>query len=177
MDQTQQLTKLLETDGPRLHALLFRITLHEDAADDLFQDLFLRMSNSAAFLRADNPVAYVFRCASNLAFDWRRSRQRRMRREVDAGVAADEADEESPPLRNMIVREELNKVLNAVERLPESQREVIVMRYLQQLSHLEIAAQTGRTAQQVRGLCAKAIHRLRALTDSPLSAAGNLWEP
>ena len=40
---------LLEAEGPRLYALLARITLREDVAEDLMQELFLKLNRSRPF--------------------------------------------------------------------------------------------------------------------------------
>ncbi len=48
---TNQVLSLLDEQGPRLYALLVRITLREDVAEDLMQELFLRLSRRDALLR------------------------------------------------------------------------------------------------------------------------------
>ena len=76
-DRTDDLLRLLDAEGPRLHALLIRVTLREDVAEDLMQELFLKLNRSKAFDRAVDPVAYAGRTAVNLAFDWRHRQKRR----------------------------------------------------------------------------------------------------
>jgi RNA polymerase sigma factor (sigma-70 family) len=156
VDSTACLLQLLETDGRRLHRLLTRLTLRADAADDLLQELFLRLRSSASFRNATDPAAFAVRTAVNLAFDWRRKRRRR--REV--GKVPDQAT--SPdPLTKLVEREELDQVLIALTELPESVRLCLVLRHLEQLDPNEVARLLGRTAHQVRALCAKGVARLR----------------
>ncbi|HEY2761830.1 MAG TPA: sigma factor, partial [Pirellulales bacterium] len=64
---------LLAEHGQQLHALLFRLTLRADAAEDLLQELFCRLATSKSFQHAANPAAFAYRSATNLAFDWRRA--------------------------------------------------------------------------------------------------------
>src|SRR4051794_7288180 len=71
------LIAILDAHGPALHALLLRLTLRQDVADDLLQELFVKLAGSRSFRAAIDPVAYVKRAAVNLALDWRRARQRR----------------------------------------------------------------------------------------------------
>ena len=156
MDSTAGLLHLLETDGRRLHRLLTRLTLRADAADDLLQDLFLRLRSSAGFGKATDPAAFAVRTAVNLAFDWRR--QRRRRREV--GEVPDHAIR-SDPLAKLMEREELNRVLTALTELSESVRTCLVLRYLEQMDADEVGRLLGKTAHQVRALCAKGLVRLR----------------
>jgi hypothetical protein len=52
---------LLETDCRRLHRLLIRLTLLADAANDLLQELFLRLRSSTGFRNATDPAAFAVR--------------------------------------------------------------------------------------------------------------------
>ena len=59
----------LAEHGPRLHAILLRLTLRADVAEDLMQDLFCKLAENQRFATAASPVAYATRMATNLAFD------------------------------------------------------------------------------------------------------------
>ena len=47
-DDGKRLLTLLETTGRRLHVLLVRLTQREDVAEDLMQELFLKLTGGAA---------------------------------------------------------------------------------------------------------------------------------
>lgn len=158
------LLELLETAGPRLHALLVRLTLREDVAEDLLQDLFLRLNASEGFLKAADPTAFAFRSAIHLAFDWRRSKNRRA---SPAPLDIEPAATAPSPLGAMVQREELEQVLEAAQDLSEGAREAFVLHYIQQESYEAIAAATGRTPQQVRGLAYKAVVGIRERLSEP----------
>jgi len=66
----ENLLAMLDRSGPHLHVLLTRLTLREDVAEELMQELFLKLSRSDGFRRAHDPVAYACRAATHLAFDW-----------------------------------------------------------------------------------------------------------
>jgi RNA polymerase sigma-70 factor (ECF subfamily) len=153
---------LLADHGARLHALLTRLTLREDVAEDLLQELFLKLTQRPGFGRAQDPVAYAFRAAINLAFDWRRARKKVPRMEP---ASDDLVGRGGSPPREAARREELQRVLDALVRLPGLNREIVVMRYLEQHSYETIAGQFGKTPHQVRALCHKALSRLRSLLD------------
>ena len=68
-DQPGRLMQLLDERGEALYALLLRATLREDVAEDLLQDLFLRLEGSTGFAGADNTYAYARTAAVRLAFD------------------------------------------------------------------------------------------------------------
>lgn len=151
---------ILETNGPQLHALLVRLTLRTDVAEDLLQELFLKLRCSKGFQRAENRAAYAFRAAIHLAVDWRRSN--RGARNC-ATLQTDPSVAPAPPLERLIVAEELERVVDVLPELPEMSRTVLVLHHLQHLGYDEIARQLGKTEHQARALCSKAIRRLRAL--------------
>lgn len=152
---------LLAEQGPRLHALLVRITLREDVAEDLMQELFLKLSRPHTLPRAVDPVGYAVRAATRLAFDWRRSQRRR--RELAATEIEPASNHEQKPCR-LEQREELHAVLDAIQRLSTVCRDIVVMRYLEGRPYEEIAAAVGKSLHQTRALCYKSIVRLRAIT-------------
>lgn len=158
-DDRQVLLSLLESAGPRLHALLTRLTLREDVAEELLQDLFLGLSERNGFSEADNKEAYAFQVARHLAFDWRR----RNRRRESTPLAADREVGQASPLSALIDREQLEQVLDAANKLTALGREVFVMRFIQQQSYEIIATKLGKTPHQVRGLCHKAVKDIRRL--------------
>lgn len=159
-DPLDRTLAFLDAEGPRVHALLVRLTLSEEVAEDLMQELFLRLSRSKEFANADNAAAYAFRSAAHLAFDWRRSQKRTGCSSVEDQQAP--VDAISSPLMDLVRREQFEEVLQALDRLSAGSREIIVARYLLQESYEEIAERLGKTAKQVRGLHHKAVIRLRA---------------
>lgn len=157
---------LLERAGPGLHALLTRLTLREDVAEDLMQDLFLKLCNARALEGASNPSAYARRVAINLAFDWRRRQQ-------EGPLLLDEFREpvshENSPLARLVQAEEVEQVLDAISRLNGLSRQALVLRYIEQNSYEEIACALDRDPHQVRALCAKGLKRVRDLLRHPHS--------
>lgn len=153
------LMRLLDERGAELHGLLFRLTMREDVAEDLLQDLFLRLSTSEGFADARNAYAYARTAAIRLAFDWRRSRRVR----PAESVADEPVGPSRSPLADAIESEQIDRVLAAMQQLADAQREIIAMRYLQQMSYEDIAGQLDVTAHQARARCAKAMRRLRAM--------------
>ncbi len=152
------LVAILGNHGPALHALLLRLTLREDAADDLLQELFVRLAGAHGFRSATDPAAYVKRTAINLALDWRRARKRAPADAEDAETVAST----SSPLDGLIDREDVERILDASAALSELSRQALVMRYVQQESFDAVGAALGRTPHQARGLCHAAVVELRA---------------
>ena len=167
-NRQRKLLELLDKSGASLHALLTRLTLRKDIAEELMQELFIKLSNSKGLQRSANPTAYARRAAINLAFDWRRSQKRNP---VGLDEVGEPAAENRSPLAGLIQTEELEEILNAIGQLNGASREAFVMRYIQEQSNDYIAEQLGKTAHQVRALCHKALTHLRDALDAgePLS--------
>ena len=158
IERQQKILQLLDTSGPCLHRLLARLTRREDAIGDLLQELFIRLWNSKTFDKADDPLAYAYRTAINLAFEWRR-RQQIMCQSLEVNCPA--AQDNPSALGKMIQAEELEQVLDATSRLSDLARDVVVMRYIEQDSYEEIAERLGKKPQHMRSVCAKAMAQLR----------------
>ena len=159
----KELLELLDKSGADLYALLTRLTLREDVAEELMQELFIKLNNSTSFGKIANWNAYARRSAINLAFDWRRSQKQTVLR---LRQVAEPVSNDDSPLGKLIHSEEMQKTLDAVGKLKKSSREVLIMRYLQQESYDNIAEQLGKTSHQVRALCSRAIRNLRDVLGS-----------
>jgi RNA polymerase sigma-70 factor (ECF subfamily) len=157
-NRRRQLLATLETAGPGLHALLMRLTLREDVAEELMQELFIRLHRSDGFADAANPAGYAYRAAMRLAFDWHRTQKRML---VAVPIPDDAEAKEPSPLCTLLEREQLEQVLRAANELTELCRDAFVMRYIQQDSYEVIGERLDKTPHQVRGLCHRAVQGIR----------------
>ena len=159
-DSTERLLELLAREGPSLLALLTRLTLNGHAAEDLIQELFVKICQSDAFYSARNPAAYLRRTAIHLAFAWRR----RLRRAADTAVNIGEIEviDHGPRAEVLAIqREDWQRILDAAGELTGLARDVFVLQYLQRQTVEEIAEQIERTPHQVRALASKAVAAVR----------------
>jgi RNA polymerase sigma factor (sigma-70 family) len=143
-----------------LYALLVRLTLSEDVADDLLQELVVRLSQSDGFRQADDSLRYARRAAIHLAFDWHRRRKRSGKIE---GLLKEPAAAAASPLNMLIAREDYEQILASMKELSALSRTCLVLHYIEHLSYSEIAEQLGKSPHQVRGVCHKGIRRLQQL--------------
>ena len=157
-NRQEELLELLDKLGASLYGLLTKLTLCEDVAEELMQELFIKLNNSSGLDKVENWAAYARKAAINLAFDWRR-RQKTTTLRLDQ--AQEPASNENSPLTKMIETEQLQEVLSAIGRLNAPSRQALVMRYIQQQSYDYIAEQLCKTPHQVRALCSKALKNLR----------------
>jgi RNA polymerase sigma-70 factor, ECF subfamily len=112
---------------------------------------------------------------ANLARDHQRER-RDVRRECSLEQAVEQssarleawlAAQQSSPSARAARHEQLFALASALAGLPEAQREAVEMRYLQDLSLNEIAAQMGRTPGAVAGLLHRGLDALRQHLGEP----------
>jgi RNA polymerase sigma-70 factor (ECF subfamily) len=145
----------IDTFGPGLLTYLARYVRSRDDAEDLFQEVCLRLLEALPRYRhAGRFRSWVYTIAANAARD--HLRRRRPMTPPDGDVTTPSAD------RVAAAREALERVRDAVERLPAAQREVFLMRMHSGLAFREIAEALGRPLNTVLGRMHDAIERLRA---------------
>src|SRR5215471_8314955 len=140
----------------RIFRYLRRAVGQADAARDLTQDVFLRVSRAVVPKVAEREVIiWLFSIARNLVFDHHRKRVRRPNQ-----VAL--VDEDSrPPTQDVEVA-----VNEALATLDDLDRDVFLMREMAGLGYQEIAEACGLTPDAVRSR----IHRARLELRSQLAA-------
>ena len=161
-ENVRQLLAILESHGSRIHRLLARLTLCDRIAEDLMQELFLRLTKSEAFANARNQTAYAIRTATNLAFEWRRQQQRTTKFST---LLDDPVSDTASPDSVLENTEDCAQVLRALDELSELSRQVIVLHRLEENSYETVAQQLGKTPHQVRAICSKAIGQLKRILD------------
>lgn len=165
------LATALRDDARFLRVLAQSLVHDEQLADDVVQEawvaVLLRPPRAAGGLRP-----WLAAVVRNLSFRARRGRTRRERRE--AAAALPEADPESP--ERLAERGELQRVLlNAVMELPAGQRDVVLLRYLDDVPAAEIARRRGVPDATVRTQLKRALDRLRAKLDARAIGGRAAW--
>lgn len=144
----------LEALVRRYHGPLFayacRLVRDAHMAQDLVQETFYRLCRHAGTL--DRPEAvrtWLYRVLTRLAQDWARAAATRRERVEDAGAVTRAAEAGADGGRVVSLaelierREDRRRVAEALARLPEEQRVVILLRFYQELSLAEIAGVLG----------------------------------
>ncbi len=130
--------------------------------DDLLQEVYVRVCESAKKQQPDNARLFVFTTARNLLIDRvRRERVIPIEAVEDLG-ALNAAIDEPGPDRAVMAREELRRVQNALDKLPPRCREAVVLRRVEGLSRRNIAQRMGITEATVAEHLA---HGMSAIAD------------
>lgn len=142
------------------------------AADDVYQELFVRLRGGALPQDLTNPKGYLFRMAYNLANELARARRRQEARDMQwtdtttQKVGADTISDTAAADDALASKERLAAVMRAVEGLPPKTREVFVMCRVRGLSHREIAAALGISTKTVEKHMTAALKHLTLILRS-----------
>lgn len=154
---------LVRRHQQRAVALAQRFLERQDAAEDIAQDAFIRVLQSA---RSYTPQAkfttWLYRIVANLCWDMRRRRARNDRLRLVA------PPDESPAGDWLERRETAAAVRKAIAELPDRQRLVVLLHRFDGLGHEEIAEITGWSRSAVESCLVRAYAQLR-ITLAPLS--------
>ncbi len=130
----------------QVYTLALKMVGNEDDAYDISQDAFVKAYNNLSKFRGDSKFSvWLYRLTSNLCLDFLRSRKRRSASSTSYINSDDEQQEiEIPDSRfspeTLLEKRELRRRVNAaLESLPDSYREIIVLREINGLSYEEIA--------------------------------------
>lgn len=143
---------------PPVYRFVRSQTPDDATAEDLTAQVFFNALSSAATFRADGSYrSWLYRIAHNVVVSWRARRDR----SIAVEEIPDEADPSPSPASCAISKDALKEVWNKVAELPAAQREVVALRYLDDLTTEEIGRATGRSRGAVRILLHRARTRLR----------------
>lgn len=114
----------------------------QEDADDLLQEIFLKVWNALPSFRGESGLyTWIWRIATNETLNWlRKERVRAALRFSSIDAVMERRIQADPFFNGTEAQRELSK---AVAKLPEKQRQIFVMRWWDELSYDEISAITG----------------------------------
>jgi RNA polymerase sigma-70 factor (ECF subfamily) len=138
--------------------ILRRVRNHHDA-EDLTAQVFVQALNHLDPQKAgtDEVASWLFTSARNATVN----HSRRHRYVVSVEEVPESIDESEDPGELLLNEEKLGQVLDAIAKLPEERRKAIILRFVEQLPHAEIAEMLGRTETSARVLLHRTIAHLR----------------
>jgi RNA polymerase sigma-70 factor (ECF subfamily) len=152
--------ELYQTYGPRVKAYMMRCGADAATADDLVQETLLTVWRKAALYANDRGSigAWVFTIARNLRIDrlrrelpWQQLPEGRLQ-EASADVPADEA---------LYAKQRQRRVGAVLAELPDEQRAVVTLSFVDGLSHSAIAEQLRLPLGTVKSRIRLACQRIR----------------
>lgn len=157
--------RLVERYQARLFNFLYRYLRDRQAAEDVTQEVFLRIYQAAPRFQARGKVrTWVFTIAYNLAMNELKRRQRGGVLGFLLGEGRESVAVEPPDPSERLELEET--VTRALAVLPDSQRAALLLRVWDDLSYQEIGVILGISRASVESLLFRARDRLRRLLRS-----------
>ena len=153
----------------RLYSYILFSVKNEDLADDLFQETFVKAIvnlRNGKYIETGKFYSWLTRIAHNLIIDQYRTERNEntiSNEEAEVDLFENASFAEACIESNMISEQSLDDIRNLVEFLPENQREVVRMRYYQDLSFKEISDKTGVSINTALGRMRYAILNMRKM--------------
>jgi len=154
---------------PIIH-FLFRMVRNEAIAEELAQEVFLRVYRSRESYRAEAKFStWLYRIATNLAVNHARdTKHERSARTVyldapdeETGTAPDVADDEPTAEQNLLRAERMKAIRAHVMALPERQRMAVLMHKYQGMDYREIGEVLKQSESATKSLLFRAYQTLR----------------
>ena len=161
----QALTELYDQYVDRIYAYIYHRVGQAEIAEDLTGQVFMRMLEA---IGAGRPwrtsfSGWLYRIAHNLVIDHYRRRQRHAFVELDDAVPVQAVD--GDPLRMAQLRLDSQRLREALRTLTDEQSQVIVLRFLEELSIAEVAQMMGKTEGAIKALQYRAVLALRRVME------------
>jgi RNA polymerase sigma-70 factor (ECF subfamily) len=130
--------------------------------EDATQEVFVKVSRALPRFRGESSVStWIYRVATNVAYDRLRSPSLRRAGEVPIDTATP-AKDPSPDVERQLVRGEMNDCVDRfIDRLPANYRSVVILSEHEGLTNQEIAKALGLTVQTVKIRLHRARTRLK----------------
>ena len=154
--------KLYETVFPILFRVAYRITSSEEAAEDLCQEAFFRLhEKNMVFPSPDEAKYWLIRVVKNAALNYakrkvreRKAYQKAFREETRTVETGENA---------LLKKESREEVREALEKLPENLKQVLILKEYGELNYKEIGRSLGISEGNVKVRVFRARERLTGI--------------
>lgn len=152
-----------------LYAVAFKILGSVEEAEEAVLDVFSQVWRTAARYDASRSRvdAWLFMLVRSRSLDRLRALQR-VGKVVESSTEAAKVmptTQISDPGEDVLINERRDRVLTAMQQLPEEQRRVLELAYYQGLTHVEVAKITGKSLGTVKTRIRLGLSKLRQVLD------------
>ena len=164
LDQTA-LGQIYDSYYDRIYSYIYHRLGDASTAEDMAGEVFVRMLESVRDERAwrTSLTGWLYRIAHNLVIDHYRRRGRRDEMELDERLLSD--DRTGVPKQSLEVLMTHQQLHAALVYLTEEQQEVVILKFVEDLSNGEIADIMGKTEGAVKALQHRALTTLRRVLE------------
>ena len=133
-----------------------------DVATDITQDVFLKVFEKEIRLDQKNELKFLYTAARNKIIDYFRKKKT-----VSISEDFQKEDVSIPRPDDQVIQENDAEILfKLLDQLPDSDREIIVMRHLQELDYEEISEIVKKEESAVRQIVSRGIKKLKELYEN-----------
>jgi len=164
---SQEFTDLYDAYADAVYRFIFFRTSNQALAWDLTQECFLKMweyVRDGKREKVKNQRAFLYTIARNIVIDhWR---QKEKQTTIDLEEVAHAIPDGNDMHEKTVLKDEIGNMLKLLKLLPEHHREILTMRYTQELSFSEIAGILSKSAVSVRVEAHRAIKKLKRMAQT-----------
>lgn len=154
-----EFTKLYDDHADAIYRYcFFRLSQNKALAEDLVQETYMRTWKAAASgQQIDNGKTFLFTVAHNLVIDtYRKKKTFSLDNLTDTGFNPEDKSNISPQ-----TQAEINEMLVHINKLPDNYRQVILLRFVENLGPKDIAEIVGESENNVSVRLNRAITQLK----------------
>lgn len=138
---------LVEKYQGRVYAMVYGMLRNREDARDTTQEAFVKAYNSLEKFRLESSFyTWLYRIAMNLSIDLIRKRKRRKTTSFDEAIASRDGDggisevhHGDSPSKSLERKQLYGRIMEALDTLPEDQKQAVLLRELEGLSYREIS--------------------------------------
>lgn len=161
--------RLVERFECPLFRYVQRLLQNDHDAQEVVQDAFVRAHRALTVQYQGEKVRtlqlrpWLFRIARNLSYNRRRGKGPKLEQSLDSA----REDQFQPPTRPVLIskeledREEKAQLDRAIAQLPTESRDLILLRFVEEMSYAEISRTTGFNEASLRGKVFRSLKLLR----------------
>lgn len=156
-----------------VYSAVFAELKNTDDAFDVSQEVFIRLYNAAGGFRFESTLkTWLYRMCKNCSYDYMRKYYKHRALSLTVKGPQDETAEdidiasECTPDEEVLRKEQIRAVREAVKRLPEEQRDVIVLREFEGLQYSEIADILGISEGTVKSRISRGREALKKFLEN-----------
>ena len=157
--------KLYDTVFPILFRVAYRITSSEEAAEDLSQEAFFRLhEKNMVFPSPDEAKYWLIRVVKNAALNY--AKRKGMERKAYQRAFREDTRKEDTGEHILLKKETREEVREALDKLPENLRIVLILKEYGELNYKEIGRSLGISEGNVKVRVFRARERLAVLLNA-----------
>jgi RNA polymerase sigma-70 factor (ECF subfamily) len=154
----------------RMFNLAYRLMgYHRDAAEDVVQDALIKLWKSAPNWKPTGSLeAYASRLVYTTCMD--SYRRRKPTEEIPETLATNDNDADD----YIIIRQQRDALMDAIDRLPQRQKDATLLFYMNEFSQAHVAKILGTSEKAVEHLLARARKHLKEMLPATIKEGGYL---